>query len=331
MSKLDLSLFDGLMAAAKHSVHDAGSPILKRAKDSVKEKASKAVAAVKAKLTFDMLDPETLNVKKATAGTRNGANKVPSTTPVVIDYDEPDKNIPVVINWLMKLVQGIIKQVNDLGEFMDFVNNRVDDISAPKSKDLEALTERIVSLEDDTDDLRQRGMKGNLIISSPNRKDKDGKNVPSLAVPERVMDKNTNTLRMETNLEMVLRLIKEKSGVVVPESDVMAFHSLGSERGSARPTSFILRFNNRRPASAWDMLTTAMMKGEVSFEKNIFINFQLTPKKSELAKKIRQAKKEKKVKKFYIDPNGKISVRLTDNSPKIVIKSAESLSNLINK
>lgn len=332
MVKLDLSTFEELVASAKSSIGEAGSPILKRARDSVKEKASKAVANMKAKLTFDMLDPDTLTVKKTSAGTRNGGNKVPSTNPLIIDYEEPDKNIPVVLNWLMKFVKGMMKQINDMGEFITFVNQRVEDISVPRSKEVEVLSGRVSSLEDDTEDLRQRLLKGNLIISSPNRKDKDGRNIPSLAVPDRIRESGTNTFRMETELEMVLRLIKEKSGVEIPTSDIMAFHQLGSGRtGTSTPTSFILRINNRKPASAWDMLTTAMMKGELSYDKNIFINFQLTPRKSELARQIRKAKKEKKIRKFYIDPNGKISVRSSDTSPKTEIKSLSALTAFLSK
>ena len=116
MAKLDITTFEELLASAKSSIGEAGSPILKRARDTVKEKASRAVANMKAKLTFDMLDPETLSVKKTSGGTRNGASKVPSTNPLIIDYEDPDKNIPVVVNWLMKFVKGMIKQMNDMGE-----------------------------------------------------------------------------------------------------------------------------------------------------------------------------------------------------------------------
>jgi hypothetical protein len=43
-------------------------------------------------------------------------------------------------------------------------------------------------LERNCDEARQRGLKGNLIISSPERKNKNGEVIPTLAVKDQVKD-----------------------------------------------------------------------------------------------------------------------------------------------
>ena len=62
--------------------------------------------------------------------------------------------------------------------------------------------------------------------------------------------------------------------------------------------------------SAWDMITRAMLSPDNNFSKdNVFINFQLTKRRGDICKEVRQAKKDNIIKSYEIDTNGRIFVK----------------------
>ena len=126
---------------------------------------------------------------------------------------------------------------------------------------------------------------------------------------------------------MVLRVIKEKTNIVIPEEDIIACHRVGKKETN----TFVVRFNNRKPGSAWEILTAAMMKPRgLAKDKNVFLNFQLTKQRADLAKAVRQAKKDDKIAGYSIDRNGKIKVKKTAADKEyLTVKSVENLDNLL--
>ena len=171
-------------------------------------------------------------------------------------------------------------------------------------------------------------LKGNIILSSPKRQHAD-----SLLVLKQISDSSSNTRRLESTVEMCCRLIKLKSGVDVPLSDIAACHSLGN-RGT--DTSYLIKFSNRKIGSAWDTLAAGMLTGknndtkETFTDANVFLNFQLTKKKSELARLVRVAKSERKIIKYGTDQNGRITIRVDQSCPWVEVRSAAELENYIN-
>ena len=158
---------------------------------------------------------------------------------------------------------------------------------------------KLDDLEKKCDEGRQREMKGTLIISSP-----ETEQLRTEAVPRR-QQWDENTFGKESELDMVLRMIYEKTGVWIPYEDVSACHRFGK----AKNNSFVLRVWNWKPCSAWDELSWGMRTGQGFSNKNIFINFMLTERRTELSKQVRQAKKDKLIGKYSIDQNGKIFVK----------------------
>ena len=64
------------------------------------------------------------------------------------------------------------------------------------------------------------------------------------------------------------------------------------------------------------MVTRGMMSAENNFtHDNLFLNFQLTKRRGDICKEVRNAKKDNIVKSYEIDANGRIFVRYvgTDN------------------
>ena len=99
-------------------------------------------------------------------------------------------------------------------------------------------------------------------------------------------------------------------GVRINEHEVTACHPLGKRDRN----TFILSVHNRTPMSAWETITKGMMTADNNFSPdNIFINFQLTKRRGELSKEVRRAKKEKLIKSYEIDSNGRIFIRKLDN------------------
>ena len=104
---------------------------------------------------------------------------------------------------------------------------------------------------------------------------------------------------------MCSRLIRQKTGVTVPSSDISGCHSL-----SARGTSYLVKFSNRNQGTAWDTIATGMLTGKnneskqnFDRESNIYINFQLNRFNSDLLKSVKLAKTNNKIRKYGIDQN----------------------------
>ena len=237
-----------------------------------------------------------------------------------------EKNTFVVINWLVTFVKNIMKKVNDHASMIRF-NKELNETKAEQT-DLDQLKQKYDELEIECEDIKQRLLKGNIILSSPKRQHAD-----SLLIPLQILDSSSNTRCVESALEMCCRLIKLKTGVEVPLSDITACHSLGN-RGT--DTSYLIKFGNRKIGSAWDILAAGMLTGRNNSTKenftdaNVFLNFQLTKKKSELSKFVRLSKSERKIMKYGTDQNGRITVKINQSFPWVEVASSAELENYIN-
>ena len=120
---------------------------------------------------------------------------------------------------------------------------------------IQKVEKRALEVEKENDEVRQRSMKGNLVIST------DISNGQKSAF---VSDKlNANGARSkESELEMILRLIKDKTGVSFKKSEIAACHALarkkeaegaggaggaGGQKKEQQITSYVLRVWDRKP------------------------------------------------------------------------------------
>ena len=194
-------------------------------------------------------------------------------------------------------------------------------LSVAKDDEIKALKNEVVTLADEVDETRQRGMKGNLIVSSP-----QNGNARTIAKHDTINGKR------ESDSEMVIRIIKMKTGVEIAPDDVSACHQIGKKDNHA----YVIRLNDRKNGSAWHNLSEGMMTGKSTSggnfvkEVNLFLNFQLTQKRAKLARVVRLARKDKKIYKFYINQNGVIKVKKTVADNYIEVKSEFDLNRIIN-
>ena len=222
-----------------------------------------------------------------------------------------------ILTWLMEVASSLIKSVSVHGQLIKEQQKEVDakasEVQDAKVK-LAALQMQVDKLERECDEARQRGLKGNMIVSSPVLSNK-----PSLLHPLTITDSVTGERRLESHLETCTRAILEKTGIHVPPTDVYACHPL--KRSNVSPnTLFVICFSNQTSGSAWDMLANGLVsgrngKGELFKKINVFISFQLTTPRAQLAKEVRESLRTRGgVSRFKIDANGKISVKLTNDS-----------------
>ena len=177
-----------------------------------------------------------------------------------------------------------------------------EEINKVKSDNIELKLENS-NLEKEIDETRQRGLKGNLLISAP---PKNGQPHPR-AKPEPIGGNG----RLETVTEMCLRMIKEKSGVQINKSEITACHLMPGS-----PHTWILRVADRSPGSGWETLCAGMYTGKKAGSDNyfendgVFINFHLTKIRSKLLNEVRAIRRghREHLHKFSVNQNGKIHI-----------------------
>ena len=293
--------------------------------------------------------PENFNKVKSSAITMLKGKKLSPK----IDEEDPGKRVNITINWIVSILKDLFRKVNNQGELISELMSRLLDLADPKeaiNKDCndkieslgkslddkivvveKALVESHETLETDMkikteeiehkcDEIKQRSLKGNLIVSSP-RINRGDVVIDTMAVRDRTRD----SVREESVTEMVVRLVKLQTGQEIPLQDISACHPIGRKNSH----TYILCVANRKPGSAWDVITTGMRRG-FSTNHNIYINYQLTDRRISLSKEVKQAKKDNLIKKYSIDSNGKIWVKALNKDIFNEVTSKDSLQKIIN-
>ena len=313
----DTEKFKSLVAKTQESSQAAAaesSPFVTAAKKAGAS-ARSALTSVKSKLSFS--DPDLTSSQNSQQGRPSRNKNILLDDPEWKKASTSSDKTTVAVNWLVRFIGPIIDQINNLGDVIKNFADRLDLVEKKTDKAPSDSEKTISDLQSELDEVRQRGMKGNLIVTSKERNGRDGQKIASLA------KKNNPS---ETDVSMVLRLIEVKTGVAVPVEDVQACHVLG-RRDSG---SYIVRFQNRRPGSAWDNITTQMMTGRDMSVSNVFLNFQLTKVRTDLSFKVRTAKRNHKIFSYSIDQNGKISIKKQKDGEKFIIKNIDDLKFLDN-
>ena len=92
----------------------------------------------------------------------------------------------------------------------------------------------------------------------------------------------------------------------------------------------MLKIGNRQSYYSWDALTYGMMTGTDFTRDNIFINFMLTKRRTEISKQIRQMKKDNKFQNYSTDQNGKFYIKKNGDDNKYhLVSSVDNIENLI--
>ena len=321
MEKFNIESFKELMSQASDVTETSkkATPVFENVPNKLRDFASKSMNVLEAtaKVSFDSL--KALNLKEM----KNMMKKTSKANPLHLDtVNDGNSNIPLAVNWIVKLLKGVIEKLEEHGDLIRVHNDALAnpeaaiDVGRQEIDDLKRENEK---LRMEIDETRQRGMKGNIIVSCPV---KEGH---TKAVHNDVTEGGKK--RKENDTEMIVRLILEKTNVSIPLNDVVACHPMGQRDKH----TFVLRINNRKPGSAWERLTASMMKPtNVDKSVHVYLNFQLTELRAALAKSVRKARFDNKIAGYSVDQNGKIKIKLIGGSRyDTVIRSEEQLNNII--
>ena len=201
-------------------------------------------------------------------------------------------NITQVLTHLVKAVSVLTEQMSSMKEA------HVAQPAGGDGPEVQNLRETVRVQGDEVDECRQRGLKGNLILTSPTNNNKI-----NLIKSDQQLQEEKLTL---TN--HILALVKQKFDVVIPLQDLQALHRLPNG-------NVILRLWNRTPGSAWSKIVDGIKSGK-NMGMNFFANFHLTRRRNSLLYEVRQLKKAGDILKFYTDENGQIYFRTKDSGPK---------------
>ena len=209
--------------------------------------------------------------------------------------------LQLLINKLEVRLQKVEKDTDiDKG----WVETEVEEKVAPLKQKVVKLEEKALNLEMEIDETRQRGMKGNLILSTR-------------FSTKHLLTQKTLRGHVESPSSMCKRLIQEKTGVEVPLADILACHSVGK-------SSYIVKILNWKSGSAWELICAAMATGKKQSESgsgsmmvfnDIFLSFQLTSRRQVLLRNVVKARKEKYIKNYKVNQNGKIFTAKAGDSP----------------
>ena len=185
-------------------------------------------------------------------------------------------------------------------------------VKKEQERRMDEIEERVREQGDYLDEIHQRGMKGNLMISSPT----NGGKTSLIKSPEELEAAGVSVT------DHVRELIKAKYDVELPAEDIQACHHVPSwpkgRRGKPEYRSIVLRIWNRRAGSAWSVLIGKIMSGG-NRATNVYANFQLTKRRSDLVYNLRKLKEAKKISKFYTNENGQVCYRISENSNKVKV------------
>ena len=274
-------------------------------------KVTDKVSQLKAKLTFEFTD-DTMNL-------RSGG----------LDDKDNNKNMITITQWIVSALRHIIDIVEQQGEIItahtEVLAKPKEALLVAKEEEIEKLQNEIQELTKEVDETRQRGIKGNLIVSSP-------ENGAGGTLAKHI----TVAGERESDTDMVIRLIKQKTGVSVDKSDVIACHPMGKKKENH---AYVIRLGSRQQGSAWQTITEGMRTGknsatETNFTRdNVYINYQLTDKRAKLAMAVRKARTNKNIHKYYITQNGVIKVKKSANKEDsyIEVKSEAHLIRIIDE
>ena len=293
--------------------------IIEDAHANVKTKFTETLKNKTIDISFEELEiaPE----EDSDTGTKKATNWLANSVKKLTAVAAENRKFLKEIFGLLKEFATRLEEVHDKTEFLDGDIKLETENRTAMKKEVDSEVEK---LKVELDEARQRGLKGNIIVSSPRLPARNNK-----LAQESVPRESPATLgRVETDEEYAVRLILLKTGVKVKPWEIAACHQV-PQRNQDQPPSYLVSFSDRKDFSSWHLVTTCMMAGRTKDKQynmdnsiNIYLNFQLTATRASLAKAIRKVRVEGKVEKEWVNTNGQFKVRINNQWSKWVESEA---------
>jgi hypothetical protein len=182
----------------------------------------------------------------------------------------------------------------------------------PDKQEQEDTKQQLRFLKDENDEIKQRNLKGNVILNSP---DIPSKNLHTIIKTDEALKKENKTIK-----DHAKELVREHYGIEIQDSDLAACHRLKG------PGSILVKFNNRCNDSAYSSLVKAIKRGGLKGEErrnakskeekshiklpNFFICFHLTKRRGMLVQHLKKLKRNGDINNFSSDQNGAIYMQV---------------------
>ena len=145
--------------------------------------------------------------------------------------------------------------------------------------------------EDEIDNLKQKNLKGNIIITS---KSQYGDCL--IRSEEQLKQENISLSKH------VIDLVKLKYNQDITEEDIASCFRL-------KKGGILVKFWKKGKGSQFHNLSSKI-KSSQGAKINLYMNFMLTPRRGELLFQVRKLKRNERIAKFYSDEEGSISIKL---------------------
>ena len=210
-------------------------------------------------------------------------------------------NLPETLT--SKIVFDIVVGVREaVSSIVSIIDKTKANKQCPKVAALEA---RVKDLESDADTTSQKLKTGSLILTQP----REGQ------IIQKKEDLEASGTSVASHASQV---IQAKTGVKIEESDLKAAHFLPN--GNVK-----VKFSEVKEGSKFKQVVEKI-KMPLPDEKKVplYLNFDLTKKRSALLYEVRQLKKQNKIFRYFTDFDGSISIVKEEGFPKDKIKLTRS-------
>ena len=185
------------------------------------------------------------------------------------------------------------KKVEDVATALESIKKCVEDLARVVQKQNDDMTDSAKTLrehEDEIDHLKQKSLKGKIIITSK-------------IVEGEGSIKTANEIEREggTLAKHVTNLVKFKYNIDITEEDIASCFHL--PKGGLMVT-----FWKKWQGSPFMKLVSAI-KSPMNSHTPIYFNFMLTKRRSKLLFQVRKLKTDKKIFKNYSDEDGNIAIK----------------------
>ena len=238
---------------------------------------------------------------------QNTPQKTPDRTPQKSPHPAPkgpphtlkavSDSLTLLENILKPLLDGTTEH-SDVNNVLTVLTQAVKDISKHLYSEDKKKVEVEVKMrerDDEIDAQKQINLKGKFVITSPPGGD------PMVKSAEEFKDEKNNII------DHVIDLAHKKYKVTVPKEEISSCYHL-------KKGGIVLSFWNLGRGSAFQKIVTNIKKNDVNKEYNVFFNFMLTRRRSNLLYEVRQHKKDKDISKFFTDENGNISIQMENEA-----------------
>ena len=233
------------------------------------------------------------------------ANTIEDFQSTLTAAEEENKNLTVAK--ASNIFKSLIPQLKELSNVVGTLSKIVKDVCTNACKNTEEALSQTKINRDSVDDTDQRNMIGSLILNIPDSKLKKDLGVDD----ERAFE--------EINEDVLVQALSERYRVDISPKDLRYVKRI-SKSGSIR-----IQFDDTKPSSKYRALVNSIKsKGSNKKGESLYANFALTNRRNSLLYTLREAWRNKKIEKYFVDYDGSISVVPLHSSRKIRITSVST-------